>query len=158
MANSLGSAIVRGTLVSGTLDLLSAFVFGGMKGADPLKIMRGVASGPFGDGMRDGGTPAVLLGFATHFAIMTTMVSVYMVAASRIEWLRRNWLIAGTAYGFILYLIMYRIVLVIRYPTVFPKNGLWDVSNALFSHIICVGIPMAWIASKRLGRANFTIR
>lgn len=158
MASSLGSAIVRGALVSGTLDLLSAFVFGGMKGSDPLKIMRGVASGPFGDAMRDGGTQAVLLGFATHFTIMTAMVSVYMFAASRIDWLRRNWLIAGTAYGFILYLIMYRIVLVMRYPAAFPKNGLWDVSNALFSHIICVGIPMAWIASKRLGRTSFTIR
>lgn len=150
MAGSLRLAIVRATLIAGSLDLISAFVFGGMKGADPLSIMRGVASGPFGGGMREGGLPAVLIGFGTHFGIMTVMVSVYMIAASRIEWLRRNWPIAGTLYGLVLYGVMYRIVLVLRYPGVFPKNGLWDVSNALFSHIVCVGIPMAYIASRQL--------
>lgn len=151
MANSLGSTIARATLVSGTLDLISAFVFSAMKDVGPIRVLRSVASGPFGDGMRDGGISAALIGLLTHFSIMTVMVSVYMLAAQRIEWLRRNWAIAGTLYGFALYLVMYRIVLVLRYPEVFPKNGLWDVSNALFSHIVCVGLPMAWIASKRLG-------
>jgi len=151
MANSLASTIGRATLVSGTLDLISAFVFSGMKDVGPMRVLRSVASGPFGDGMRDGGAPAALIGLLTHFTIMTVMVGVYMLAAQRIEWIRRNWLIAGIAYGLVLYCVMYRIVLVLRYPDVFPKNGLWDVSNALFSHIVCVGIPMAWIASKRLG-------
>lgn len=151
MANSLVSTIGRAILFSGTLDLISAFVFSGMKAVGPMRVLRSVASGPFGDGMRDGGAPAALIGLLTHFTIMTVMVSVFMLAAQRIEWIRRNWLIAGIGYGFVLYCVMYRIVLVMRYPEVFPKNGLWDVSNALFSHIVCVGIPMAWIASKRLG-------
>lgn len=150
MADRTGSTIFRATLVSGSLDLLSAFVFGGMAGADPLRILRGVASGPFGDGMRDGGIAAALTGLATHFTIMAVMVSAYVAAAGRVEWLRRHWVIAGTLYGLALYGVMYRIVLVLRYPEVFPKNGLWDVSNALFSHIVCVGIPMSYIAAQRM--------
>jgi hypothetical protein len=150
MANALRSTIGRATLIAGSLDLLSAFVFGGMAGAGPLQILRGVAAGPFGDAMREGGPGAVLIGIGTHFSIMAVMVSVYVIAASRIEWLRRNWPIAGALYGLALYGVMYRIVLVLRYPERFPKNGLWDVSNALFSHIVCVGIPIAYIASRRL--------
>ena len=43
----IGRTIVRGAAIAGTLDILSAFVFGGMAGANPVQIMAGVASGPF---------------------------------------------------------------------------------------------------------------
>lgn len=153
MANSFGSAIGRATLIAGSLDLMSAFVFGGMKGAGPIRILRSVAAGPFGDGMREGGTPAALIGLATHFSIMAVMVSAFVLASARIEWLRHHWLLAGAGYGLILYGVMYRIVLVLRYPGIFPQNGLWQVSNALFSHIVCVGIPIAYIASRQAAGA-----
>ncbi len=153
MANSFGSTIGRATLIAGSLDLMSAFAFGGMKGVGPIQILRSVAAGPFGDGMREGGAPAALIGLATHFSIMTVMVSVFVLASGRIEWLRKNWLLAGTLYGLILYGVMYRIVLVLRYPGIFPQNGVWQVSNALFSHIVCVGIPIAYIASRRTAGA-----
>ncbi len=149
MASSLGSTIGRATLIAGSLDLMSAFVFGGIKGVAPIQILRSVAAGPFGDGMREGGAPAALIGLVTHFSIMTVMVSVFVLASGRIEWLRKNWLLVGTLYGLILYGVMYRIVLVLRYPGIFPQNGVWQVSNALFSHIVCVGIPIAYIASRR---------
>lgn len=152
MASTFGSTIGRATLIAGSLDLMSAFVFGGMKGVGPAAILRSVASGPFGDAMRDGGAPAALIGLATHFTIMSVMVSVFVLASTRIEWLRRHWLLAGTLYGLALYGVMYRIVLVLRYPDAFPQNGLWQVSNALFSHIVCVGIPIAYIASRRMAR------
>jgi hypothetical protein len=93
---------------------------------------------------------AALIGLATHFTIMSVMVSVFVLASARIEWLRRQWLLAGVLYGLALYGVMYRIVLVMRYPDNFPQNGLWQVSNALFSHIVCVGIPIAYIASRRM--------
>lgn len=149
MASIVRSTIVRATLIAGSLDLMSAFVFGGMKGAGPARILRSVASGPFGDAMRDGGALAALIGLVTHFTIMAVMVSVFVLASTKIDWLRCHWLLAGTLYGLALYGVMYRIVLVLRYPDAFPQNGLWQVSNALFSHIVCVGIPIAYIASRR---------
>ena len=142
-------AILIGTLVSGTLDILSAFVFGGMAGASPGKILRYVASGPFGDGMRDGGGAAAALGLLTHFTLMAIMVTIYMLAASRFEFLRKYWPIAGVAYGFAIYLVMYWIVVSTRFG-IYPKTTLWAVGNALFSHFFCVGMPMAWIASHLL--------
>jgi hypothetical protein len=41
--------IVIATLVAGTLDILSAFVFAGVAGMGPLAVLRYVASGPFGE-------------------------------------------------------------------------------------------------------------
>lgn len=149
MANTLRSTIGRAVLIAGSLDLMSAFVFAGIKGVGPAKVLRSVAAGAFGDGMREGGAPAVLLGLITHFTIMSVMVSVFVLAATKIEWLRHHWLLAGIGYGLVLYGVMYRIVLVMRYPDVFPQNGLWQISNALFSHVICVGIPVAYIVSRR---------
>ena len=51
--------------IAGTLDILSAFAFNGMKGVGPGQILRYVASGPFGDSMRDGGWPRRLSGWVS---------------------------------------------------------------------------------------------
>lgn len=133
-------------LASGTLDILSAIVFGGMAGVGPGQILRYVASGPFGDGMRDGGTGAAALGLGVHYALMTVMVTVYFVIASRVEAARRHWYLAGPLYGIIIYLVMYWMVVPARFGT-WPSLDSWKVGNALFSHIVCVGLPMAYIAS-----------
>ena len=147
-----GKAIVGGTLLSGTLDLLSAFAFSAMNGATPDRVMAGVAAGPFGDAVREQGAAAVLLGTAVHYTIMTIMVSVFVLAARRLPALRRQWIAAGIVYGVLLYLLMYWLVLPMRWPAIHPRTDLWTIGNALFSHIICVGLPMAWWTRRTLGR------
>lgn len=141
-------------LVSGTLDILSAFVFSSMAGVSPGQVLRYVASGPFGDGMRDGGLGAAALGLGVHFALMTVMVSVFFVIAGRVEAARRYWYIAGPIYGFVIYLVMYWVVVPTRFGTE-PSLDPWRVGNALFSHFICVGLPMAYIASRAWPRSKF---
>ena len=141
-------------LASGTLDILSAFAFGGMAGVSPGQILRYVASGPFGDGMKDGGTAAAALGLGVHYALMTVMVTVYFLIASRIEAARRLWYLAGPLYGIAIYVVMYWIVVPTRFGTE-PSLDPWRVGNALFSHIVCVGLPMAYIASHAWRRTEW---
>ncbi|RYF41752.1 MAG: hypothetical protein EOO38_20375, partial [Cytophagaceae bacterium] len=75
-------AIVTGTAVSGTLDLLSAFVFSGVKGVNPIRVLQSVAAGPFGDPMMAGtSVPVGLAGLIVHYALMTVMVTVFTLAA-----------------------------------------------------------------------------
>jgi hypothetical protein len=150
----LSRGIFTAIAVSGTLDILSAFVFGGMKGVGPDKILRYVASGPFGDSMRDGGLAAAAVGLAVHYALMAVMVSLFFLIASRVEIVRRQWLLSGPLYGIVIYLVMYWIVVPARFGSV-PKTDLWSVGNALFSHIVCVGLPMAYIASRMIVRPVF---
>jgi hypothetical protein len=141
--------IVLATLIAGTLDILSAFLFAGMAGMNPVGVLQFVASGPFGDAP----TPSAgwaAVGLAVHFAIMACMVAAYMFAAPRVPGLLRHPILAGIAYGVLLWLIMYWIVRPLRFPQLPLPHTLWGISNALFSHCILVGLPIALIAARFL--------
>jgi hypothetical protein len=139
--------IVLATLVAGTLDILSAFLFAGMAGTTPFAVLRFVASGPFGD------APTATAGWAAaglfvHFAIMACMVAAYMLVAPLIPALLRHPVAAGLAYGLLLWLIMYWIVRPLRFPELPLPHTLWGIANALFSHCLLVGLPIALIAAR----------
>ena len=144
-------AIVIGTLVAGTLDILSAFVFGGMGDIPPGAILRYVASGPLGDGMRSAGGTGAALGLLTHYVLMAIMVTVFVLAARRWPALLSNAVVSGAVYGLVIYGVMYWIVVPQRFGS-YPKIDAWGIGNALFSHIICVGIPIALVVKNSLKR------
>ena len=138
------------TLVAGVLDILSAFVFAGLNGGTPLGVLAVVASGPFGPGIA--ASPlAPAIGLAVHFGIMTVMVAFF-------AWLAVRWpgplaklgpLLAGIGYGLLLYAVMYWIVLPLRWPAVHPQAELLPIAKALFAHIVCVGLPIAYLLAPR---------
>ena len=158
-----GRTIVKATLVAGTLDLLSAFVFSAMPGGDvshfaekfdPAKVLRGVATGPFGDAMAAGGAGAALLGLITHYVLMTVIVTVFVLAAKRIPYLTQQTVTSGLVYGLLVYLVMYWIVLANRFPSIEARIGTpWGMGNALFSHLLLVGLPIGLITARGLRRA-----
>lgn len=147
--------ILTTTMVAGTLDILSAFAFSAMKGTNPGQVLRYVASGPFGDSMHDGGFAAALAGLGVHYALMFVMVAIFATAVSHYEALRRHWYAWGAAYGFAIYLFMYWLVIPTRFGF-YPKTDLWSIGNALFSHIVCVGLPIAYMIVRRPA-ARFTV-
>lgn len=141
--------IALATAIAGTLDIISAFVFAGISGMAPLAVLRFVASGPFGDAIPV--TPAWgLAGLLVHFAIMACMVTAYFLAARRIPALLRHPVVAGLAYGVLLWGIMYWIVRPLRWPAMPLPHTAWGIGNALFSHCILVGLPIALIAARHL--------
>lgn len=152
-ARSLVNAILVATIIAGTLDILSAFVFAGIGGTTPMQVLRFVASGPFGDAPTASvGWAAV--GLAVHYAIMACMATAYMLIAQHIAPLLRHPIPAGIAYGFLLWIVMYWIVLALRYPELPRPHTLYGIANQLFSHCALVGIPIALIAARFLGRAS----
>jgi hypothetical protein len=154
MPRSILRPILLATAIAGTLDILSAFVFAGMAGMAPAGVLRFVASGPFGDAVRDGGAPWAAAGLAVHFAIMAAMVTAYMLVAPRVPALLRRPIPAGLAYGVLLWLIMYWLVRPLRWPEMPLPHTLWGIANALFSHCVLVGLPIAWIAARHFRRRS----
>ncbi len=139
--------VVTATLIAGTLDIMSAFVFAGMAGMDAMGVLKFVASGPFGDAVT--ATPGwALVGLLVHFGIMACMAAAYMLVAPRFPALLRHPILAGIAYGVLLWLIMYWIVRPLRWPEMPLPHTLWGIANALFSHCILVGIPIALVAAR----------
>lgn len=148
--------ILIATAIAGTLDILSAFVFAGMAGMAPIGVLQFVASGPFGDAPT--ATPGwALVGLLVHYAIMACMAAAYIIVAPRFPALLRHPIPAGIAYGVLLWIVMYWIVRPLRWPEIPLPHTLWGISNALFSHCILVGIPIALVAiraGRRTSEAN----
>ncbi|HEX8063009.1 MAG TPA: hypothetical protein VF535_07310 [Allosphingosinicella sp.] len=140
--------ILIATAVAGALDILSAFVFAGMAGMMPADVLTYVASGPFGEGVYRMGAASSLIGLAVHFTIMACMAGAYFLAARRIAALVRHPVAGGLAYGFLLWLIMYWVVKPLRWPEAPLPHTAWGIANALFSHCVLVGLPIALVAAR----------
>jgi hypothetical protein len=138
--------IVWATLVAGTLDILSAFVWTLIAGGKPANVLPSVASGPFGDAIRDSALAAPL-GLIVHFAIMLIMVAAYVIVAARVPALTRQWLVAGVLYGLLLWFVMYWVVLPLRFGIPHPSEAA-AITRQLISHMLLVGIPIAWITAR----------
>lgn len=143
--------ILTATAVAGTLDILSAFLFAGMAGVNPMGVLLFVASGPFGDRVLT--QPAfALVGLLVHFGIMICMVSAFVLAALRLPILTARPLVSGVLYGLVLWFFMYWIVQPTRWENIQPPSALWPITNQLISHVLLVGIPIALIAARRMRR------
>lgn len=135
------------TLLAGTLDLVSALLYAALAGHPPLGVPVGIAMALW-PGARTAGLPAVMAGVLLHFAIMLVMVAVFMAAARRWRGLLVRPVVTGTAYGLVLWAVMYLIVLPLRWPQLFPQFGALALFQQLFSHIVLVGLPIAWCARR----------
>jgi len=125
-ARDLASRIVTAGLAGGAVDLVYASVMGVMGGRGVLKVWQGVASGWIGKAAGDGG-------------IATCMAAAYALAATRLPILYRRWLLFAPLYGVILYGVMYRIVLPLRWPGAGAWHGVESVLD-IASH---VGLALA---------------
>lgn len=141
-------------LVAGTLDILSAFAFAGVRGTGPLTVLGGVASGPFGEAMTGSGWTGAAIGLGVHFAIMAVQVATFMLLAAWQPGILQTRLITGVLYGLAVYIVMYWVVLPIRWPDVFPAGALRHIPTALFSHICCVGLPIVLIVARGAARGD----
>jgi hypothetical protein len=141
----MGRAIFLGSLVAGTLDILLATVLSLVRGNSPADMLRFVASGPFPDAT-NWGTAGAALGLVTHFALMAIMVTIFVVAATRLPALTAKPIQWGVIYGLVTYVAMNLIILPLRFPAAWPPKPI-GIATQLFAHILLVGIPVALITA-----------
>jgi len=145
---SKGRALLWGTLIVGTADILDAFVFFGLRGIRPVRILQGIASGILGRDAFSGGAATAALGAALHYFIAFAIVWVFLAASRRLsELARRPWLY-GPLYGLAVYAVMNYVVIPLSLVTTRPKP-LAVVVNGLLIHMLGVGLPAALIARAR---------
>ena len=148
MTTPLGpsGAILYGTLTVGTLDILDAIVFFGLRsGAPPIRIFQSIAAGLLGRKAFEGGLPTALLGGLLHFFIAFVIVCVYYLASRGLGLLTRRAVRCGLLYGVIVYVVMNRVVLPLS--AVGTPHPTWPVLiNGLVAHTLFVGLPAALFA------------
>ena len=145
---SASGAILYGTLVVGTLDVLDAFVFFGLRsGATPVRILQSIASGWLGRAAYTGGLRAAALGAVTHYFIAFGIVVTYLVISQRVSVLTRHPIPCGVVYGLVVYLFMNRVVI----PLSAIGSATWPplpvLANGLLIHAFGIGIPSAIFAA-----------
>jgi len=148
--HSIARPIIVATLVCGTLDIVWAMILTLWRGRQIDAMLRFVASGPF-PGATDMGAAGSLMGLAVHYALMAIMVAVFVFAARARPSLLSNPWITGLIYGLITYAAMNLIVVPFRFPAAWPPSML-SITTQLFSHIVLVGWPTAFIAKTSMRR------
>src|SRR4026209_1674952 len=108
---STARALLYGTLVVGILDLADAFVFFGLRGARPIRILQSIASGLLGRGAYSGGAGTAFLGAVLHFFIAFLIVAAFFAPSRYFSILRRAPVRSGLIYGVVVYLVMNFVVL-----------------------------------------------
>lgn len=145
------------TVLCGTLDIAYAFVASAlMSGRDPATVLRSVATGPFGDAAAGWGAGGVLLGALTHYGIMAAMAAAGLALFARRPLREWPWWMAGALYGIVLWLVMYGLVLPLRFGAPFPNPDPFEALVWGLPHVLCVGWPLALIARRPPTRSPVT--
>ena len=147
-------AILLGGLTVGTLDLLDAFIFFGMRsGAKPMGILHSIAAGFVGrDAARAGGVATAILGVVSHFLVATCIVTVYVLLSRIIPALRKQWVVCGLLFGVAAYFVMTWFVVPMsnagNHQITFALPATPIMINGILIHMFGVGLPAAYFASK----------
>jgi len=147
---SVFARVATAGLAGAAVDFVYATSLGLIDGRGPVKVWQGVAGGWLGKAAGEGGLASAGLGLATHLGIATCMAGAYALAATRLPILYRRPLLMGALYGLPLYGVMYRLVLPLRWPGIFPRwDGMKSVLDVL-AHV-GVGLAIAFVLSRRRG-------
>lgn len=142
-------------LIVGTFDITAACIQFWIKtGKNPLLVMKYVASGVFGKEAMTGGTEIVIAGLLLHYFIATCWAFFFFWLYARIPALSRNKLVTGIAYGTFISLVMQAAVVPLSRVAKPPFTITVSVTAVLII-IACVGIPLAYLASRAMTHSAF---
>ncbi len=146
---ALARTTLLATLAAGTLDILAAIFTNPQVPA--RVVLQSVAGGWLGSDAYRGGWPTAWLGLASHYAAMLVIAAVYVIAAARAPALRRQWFPTGVAYGFAVWLAMTFVIVPLSASTLSPPDSLTAAMKPIVIHILCVGLPIAFISRRMPG-------
>lgn len=146
LARGVPRWVALGTLAVAVLDILGAFLFFGLRGVSPVRILQSIAAGVQGRGAYQGGTGSAVLGLSLHFFISLVVVLVFFVVARAVPVLLRRPFLSGPLYGLAVYWVMNNVVLPLSAtpPTVGPSGAI--LVYGLLIHAFGVGLPAALAA------------
>ncbi len=150
---SVGRAMLLGGLAVGILDIASAIIFWKLyRNVSATRVLQSVAGGLLGrEAASQGGMKTAALGLALHFFIAFVVAAVYVIAASKLPVLRRNWILCGIAYGLVVFVVMNYVVIPLSAIGTWPRFALPNLLFGIIGHALLVGLPAAFFVRQRAG-------
>lgn len=148
------SAVLLGGSIAGLLDIIFAIAFAAYGGTPPVRLLQIVASGLLGKAAFDGGVPVAILGLGLHFVMSLLWAGAFVAAARIVPALASRPVVAGIAYGVLVFLAMRLVVLPLSafpYPVAFKPLA---TTLDLLSHTLLFGLPIAWATRRALRGAR----
>lgn len=144
-------AFVRATfiagLVAGALDIAAAVLQNLQVGAQV--VFQSVATGWIGAAAYEGGWSTAWLGLISHFGLMFGIAGIYVLLTQLRPDLRRRWLLSGMAWGAVVWVVMTYVVVPLSASTL-PLPNLIGATKGLVTHVIAVGLPIAYAVRRVL--------
>lgn len=100
-------AVAVGGLIAGTIDIGAAAL---INRVDPPVILRFIAGGLLGKAALQGGAPSAWLGLFLQWGMSLLIAAIFVLAALRLRWLTARPIVAGLAYGVIVFVVMSYVV------------------------------------------------
>jgi hypothetical protein len=136
------SAVLIAGLAGAAVDAVYFTSKALVMGQSPVSVLQSIAAFWLGKDAFDGGPQRAALGAATHVGLAIVMAAGFILARPHLRWLRGPAVQAGVLYGLFLYLLMFMVVLPIRWPSLYPSfTGLGSILD-IAAHL-AVGITFA---------------
>jgi hypothetical protein len=143
--------ILAGGAIAGLLDILFAFVFYGLHGTPPGRILQSVASGLLGKRAFEGGAATVALGAVFQLLLPTGAAAVYFCFDRTLAVVRNHPVVCGIFYGVVIYGFMNFVVLPLSAIPFKPRYAPELLIPALLAHMVLIGPPIALAVRKFSG-------
>lgn len=152
--NNLLSRIIKAGVLVGTLDILTAFVHYYLKtGNNPLGVLQYVASGMFG---KEAFVPRYTMfgaGLFLHYIIAFAFTIFFFWLFPKLNFVSKHKVLTGVLYGLFIWSVMNLIIVPLSKIPARPFN----VTNALINVailVVCIGIPLSFMANTFYAKAN----
>jgi len=137
-------AMLLGGLVAGTVDIGAASL---INGRSPVFIGQIIAGGLLGNPALEGGMRTAALGVALQWAMSIIIAAIYVLASTRLDALRRSWLLFGVLYGIPVYFVMEYVVVPLSAWHRVPKFAPLPFAENMLAMMV-FGVIVAWFASR----------
>jgi hypothetical protein len=154
MKSTAGFALLRVSLVAGTLDILAACTnFYISTGKDPGIIFKYIASALLGPEAFAGGGGIIALGLLLHYIIASIWATLFFFLYPKLKLLRGQWIAVGVSYGLFVWVCMNRVVL----PLSRVNTGPFNLQSAIIGATILVfaiGLPISYMVKGYYAKSN----
>ncbi|SEW52540.1 hypothetical protein [Chitinophaga arvensicola] len=151
--SSFPGAVLLAGFITGTLDILSAFVhfYIATHGQPVTKILVFVSSGVFGKAAFSAGPSMMWWGLLFHYIIALIWALVFFSIYPKIKTLHKHPIATGIIYGLLVWCIMNLVVLPLSNIPHGPLRLVNSVINILIL-MAMIGLPLSFMARKYYAR------